>query len=180
MELSPHSAPTTRQPQKLAEFKRPLDITTLFAKHRLIVRMNVSGSTPLEICNELKVSRRIVNAVLESEVGQQYAWELEAGVEEKCMETATVLQNSAHVSAALMSQVLHKEGEAEDATLTQRIGVARDVLDRTGYGKQTTLNISGTMTHEEKRGCDELAQRAADMGIIDVTPVEVHEEENGA
>jgi len=125
---------------------KPTVVSELQSRHREIVRLHIVGLKNVEIAERLHITPVSVGQTLRSPIVQQHLRELQGKRDETFVEIAEELEELLYDAHRAYAQVLRGEVET---TPMQRVKVASEVFDRTGYGKQTTVNHSKELTKED-------------------------------
>lgn len=118
-------------------------------RHRALMRRLVSGMTLSQACDDLGYSLArasiIVNSPLFKEEKEKMAREVEAGFVDAeagrltSDPTRLALENAKEKAARTL------DGALSDQSGTVRVSAAKDILDRTGYGKEDKIKANVLM-----------------------------------
>lgn len=146
----------------------------LASSHREILRLKVLGLSNLEVAEQLGVTPQTVCNVHRSSLGRQHIESLQTGRDNSVVQIREELEEMLPLALAAYEEVLAKK---VDTSPMQRIKVASEVMDRTGYGriqKVVTANAANFATTEDIEQIKATAM--ARIKALDVTAKEITDE----
>jgi len=152
-----------------------LESQELSCRHREIIRLKSIGMTTESIGEELGVSRQLVAAVSGSALGKEHLERLNADRDMAFMAAKQELEMLLPAALDAYREVLEKQVVT---TPMQRVKVASEIMDRTGFGKVTktiSYNPDGQLTPDDIEMIKKEALARA--RATDVIPREVGEDE---
>lgn len=121
--------------------ERRYEIKDLQDRHHEMIRMKLKGFDNIAIAEALDVTPENVSVVLNSNIAKQHIAALQGKRDERCVDFLTSMEQMLPKIHELYSNVIE-----EDKRITpQRERMARDLLDRVGYGKVT--KVEGRVRH---------------------------------
>lgn len=147
-------------------------VTYLWERHKEVARLLVAGERPVDICKRLGYTQAWLSTMMNSPVFKDYVSKLSSRKDEGAVDIRKQIEEGAQVGVAELLKILKGEDEyREGVSVTQKIKVAQDFLDREGHAKITKVQTHSTVTVLNEDRIEQLkARRAALLSNLDVSP----------
>jgi hypothetical protein len=147
-------------------------VTYLWERHKEVARLLVAGERPIDICRRLGYTPAWLSTMMHSPVFKEYLNKLSEKKDENALDIRGQIEEGARVGVAELLRILKGEDEyKEGVSVTQKIKVAQDFLDREGHVKVTKVQNNTTVTVLNEDRIEQLkARRAALLSNLDVSP----------
>jgi hypothetical protein len=144
-------------------------LTYMWERHKEIARLVVAGVRPIDISEKLQMTPCRLSIIMNSPVFKEYLEELSATRNENAMDIKAELLRLTEKGLGAIENAL---GDAEVSPMS-KVKIAQDLLDRTDYGKTSTVNTNNRTTVVTASYLDELKERRkALLGGMKVLEVE--------
>lgn len=155
------------------------ELKKLRSRHHQIIRLKASGKFKnKEIAEIVNVTPQTVSNTLNSELAQRKMAQLQDDIDDQFMDLMAELRKLAEVGVEEIRDALLNETVSKE----ERLDLAQDLLDRTGYGKTSNLNINKRQVTdkdiEEIR--EEAKKEAEESGKLEEANIIVDEEEDSS
>lgn len=147
-------------------------VTYLWERHKEVARLLVAGERPVDICRRLGYTQAWLSTMMNSPVFKEYVSKLSERKDENAIDIRGQIEEGARVGVSELLKILKGEDEyKEGVSVTQKIKVAQDFLDREGHGKVTKVQNNTTVTVLNEDRIEQLkARRAALLSNLGVAP----------
>lgn len=132
-------------------------ITHLWERHREILRRLVAGDRQVDIAHSLDMTEARLSVICNSPAFQHELRRLSAGADASAMDVNARIQELSHDAITIMENaILDRAGSVP---IKLKVDVAKDVLDRAGFGAVRKLQV--TDVHLTKDDIEDLKRRRA-------------------
>lgn len=147
-------------------------VTYLWERHKEVARLLVAGERPVDIAKRLGYTQAWLSTMMNSPVFKDYVRKLSERKDEGAVDIRKQIEEGAQVGVGELLRILKGEGEyREGVSVTQKIKVAQDFLDREGHAKITKVQTHSTVTVLNEDRIQALKdRRAALLSNLDVSP----------
>jgi len=118
-------------------------LTYMWERHKEIARLVVSGLRPIDIAEKLGMGTCRLSLIMNSPVFKEYLSTLSAKRDEGALDIKGELLKGAEKGVQLLNNFL-VDDEVPKSTKAK---IALDFLDRTGFGRSTTVNTNSVVVH---------------------------------
>lgn len=147
-------------------------VTYLWERHKEVARLLIAGMRPVDISKKLGYTQAWLSTMMNSPVFKDYVSKLSERKDEGAIDIKRQIEEGAQVGVSELLKILKGEGEyREGVSVTQKIKVAQDFLDREGHAKVTKVQTQSTITVLSEDRIQALKdRRAALLSNLDVAP----------
>lgn len=122
-------------------------VTYLWERHKEVARLLVSGMRPVDISKKLGYTQAWLSTMMNSPVFKDYLSKLSERKDEGAVDIRKQIEEGAQIGVAELLKILQGKDEyREGVSVSQKIKVAQDFLDREGHGKITKVQTQSTLT----------------------------------
>jgi len=142
----------------------------MWEKHKEIARLEVCGMRPIDISRKMGMTPCRISIIMNSKVYREYRDTLSEKRNAGAFDMKAELERGAEIGVKKLVEFLDDEEVAKPV----KARIAQDFLDRTGFGKTSTVNNNTTVVHCTTSRIEALkaAQREllSGMKVIDLSP----------
>ena len=149
-------------------------VTYLWERHKEVARLLISGMRPVDISKKLGYTQAWLSTMMNSPVFKEYVNKLSERKDDGAIDIRKQIEEGAQVGVSELLKILKGEDEyREGVSVTQKIKVAQDFLDREGHAKITKVQTHSTVTVLSEDRIEALkSRRAALLSNLDVSPAQ--------
>ena len=137
-------------------------VTFLWERHKEVARLLVAGERPVDIAKRLGYTQAWLSTMMNSPVFKNYLAKLSERKDDQSLDIRKQIEEGAAVGVSELLKILKGEDSyAEGVSVTQKIKVAQDFLDREGHGKITKVQNQTTLTVLSEDRIQALKERRA-------------------
>lgn len=147
-------------------------VTYLWERHKEVARLLISGMRPVDISKKLGYTQAWLSTMMNSPVFKEYVNKLSERKDDGAIDIRKQIEEGAQVGVSELLKILKGENEYRvGVSVTQKIKVAQDFLDREGHAKITKVQTHSTVTVLSEDRIEALkSRRAALLSNLDVSP----------
>jgi len=149
-----------RVPRKIQPIQ---PLTYLWEKHKEIARLEVTGLRPKDIADRLRMTYCRVSIIMNSPVYKEFRNSLSGKRDEEALDIKKELLRGAEKGVQVLNDFLNDR----EVPAKTKATIAMDFLDRTGFGKSSTVNTTVTNVFCTSSRIEQIkeAQRALMSGM---------------
>lgn len=138
-------------------------LTYIWEKHKEIARLEVTGMKPIDISKKLGMTPCRISIIMNSPIYKEYRDSLSSKRDEEALDIRKEILKGAEKGVQHLVDFL----DDNEIPKPKRARIAQDFLDRSGFGKTSTVNVNKEVTVLTGSKIEELKekQRALLAGI---------------
>ncbi len=141
-----------------------VEIERLQESHEHIIRLATMGMNPLDIAREVGCTNDKVSYTLRGELGSAKLEILQTAADVETIDIARNIHFVAEKAIKLMDEVV--SGTNEEASIKDRLDVAKEVLRMDGFAPVTKQIIDVTTSNADKIGLETIRDRAQTLRLL--------------
>ncbi len=153
--------------------RKKYEIGQLWDIHHEIIRRVSLGDKGADIARDLGVTPTMVSYTRNSRIAQDKIEIMRGAMDADTVDLGIRIKNLAPKALDLLEQVIGGNGSGKEATIGLRVGAAKDMLDRAGFG--AVKKTMGLHAHLSPEDIERIKQRAR----MSMSPIVVSGEEDG-
>lgn len=143
-------------------------LQALKGRHREIIRMHYLGLSRKDIALHFGMSEAAITNILQSDLAKEHLSFLQENTDADCIDARRRLEHLQHSAIDIYEKVLN--GDIIEASVSQKMRAAAEVLDRGGLPRLTRTETRSEGAYLLRVGVEELMSRGRELGIIDTQP----------
>ena len=148
--------------------RRNVTVKHMTDRHQEIIRRIVRGEKPTEVAAAVGMTKAWVSTCIHSPILRKRIEQLQGEADEKAVDIRTRLLEISDSALDVLENIVKKQNDANDAPLNLRASVAKDLLDRAGYGAVKRVESKNLHAHLNAQDIDEIVKRASSVDLKDV------------
>ena len=149
----------------------------LWDRHHQIIRLIVMGLQNKEIAEYCNCSPQLVSNIRNSQAAQGRIQELRDNLDNQVLSIQEKIKEGAEKAIDLVLKAMN-EGEIDDVpvSVSQRISIAQNLLDRAGHGATQKGQVQHLHAHLTSTDIEGIKKRALEVGMENGHIIDVEEE----